>query len=813
MSQDLVAKGIAISNLVPNTPSLDARPLVEAAAAYAQKNGYATIIANPGSYYFLSLHASGSPTHVLLSSTANLTIDFQHSDLYFKFSNITGFDCANCNSVTMQNFTVDYLQLPFTQLTVSSVDSVNRNITFQSINGYQLPSDFNANRSPSGETDALWMFVFRNGVPLPQAGRLATAPPFSGNTIRVTNDGLPWTQASVLAAIQPGDTIVLTDRGGPPAVEFTGGQNDTFRNVSVYASGQIGIYFGRTLNAIADRNQVIPRPGTGRLISTNADGIHTSFTLANSVFSNNIVKRTCDDALAMAASWIATVASVASGTSVPVSRYQTQPIPVGASVSFININTSEIVGTATVTAESPSPDAQTITNNETITLTLDQPISGLASGYGVINADPATHGSGSMITNNLVQEGVFARGIWFSGMANATATDNLVQRTSNVGILVQQLNNTTSLTGPSSGIKILNNIVDSAISYGAPSTNVMISAASINVIAPNAMNQQVKTTPFTNVAISGNRVTNSPRTAIRMENVSTGSVTGNTIQGYALAPSANVYLYPTCCETAAQYNADFTMPVVVQPAPYNNVINNSANSTMVAQVASGSNASGSPRLAPESIASAFGTNLATTTVSNKAATLPTSLGGVTVTLKDSAGVSSAAGLFFVSPNQVNYQVPAGMAPGNATVTIGTATGGVQIETVAPGILAANGGGQGVALATAALYSANGAMTPVSLFQCGTTGCTSVPMNLGGPTDQLAIILYGTGLRGLSSPQNATAQIAGMPAQILFLGAQSQFPGLDQVNLIVPRSLAGAGEVPIVLTVDGQTANVVTINIQ
>jgi uncharacterized protein (TIGR03437 family) len=87
------------------------------------------------------------------------------------------------------------------------------------------------------------------------------------------------------------------------------------------------------------------------------------------------------------------------------------------------------------------------------------------------------------------------------------------------------------------------------------------------------------------------------------------------------------------------------------------------------------------------------------------------------------------------------------------------------------------------------------------------------MALGAATDRLIITLYGSDLRGLSSLANATAQIGGTPSPILFIGAQPQFTGLDQVNLQVPRATAGRGEVPIVLTVDGQTANVVTINIQ
>ena len=70
------------------------------------------------------------------------------------------------------------------------------------------------------------------------------------------------------------------------------------------------------------------------------------------------------------------------------------------------------------------------------------------------------------------------------------------------------------------------------------------------------------------------------------------------------------------------------------------------------------------------------------------------------------------------------------------------------------------------------------------------------MDLGQPTDQLIVTLYGTGIRGNTGLTNAAAEV-----------------GLDQVNLVLPRSLAGAGEVPVVLTIDGQTANVVSINVK
>jgi uncharacterized protein (TIGR03437 family) len=49
--------------------------------------------------------------------------------------------------------------------------------------------------------------------------------------------------------------------------------------------------------------------------------------------------------------------------------------------------------------------------------------------------------------------------------------------------------------------------------------------------------------------------------------------------------------------------------------------------------------------------------------------------------------------------------------------------------------------------------------------------------------------------------------------VLGIAAQPQYAGLDQMNVIVPRSLRGAGEVEIVVTMAGKTLNTITITIQ
>src|SRR5262249_14905063 len=72
-------------------------------------------------------------------------------------------------------------------------------------------------------------------------------------------------------------------------------------------------------------------------------------------------------------------------------------------------------------------------------------------------------------------------------------------------------------------------------------------------------------------------------------------------------------------------------------------------------------------LAPESIATAFGMALAPVSQSAAAVPLPSTIAGTRITVRDSAGTERIAPLFFVSPMQVNYQVPPGTVEGNATV--------------------------------------------------------------------------------------------------------------------------------------------------
>lgn len=202
-------------------------------------------------------------------------------------------------------------------------------------------------------------------------------------------------------------------------------------------------------------------------------------------------------------------------------------------------------------------------------------------------------------------------------------------------------------------------------------------------------------------------------------------------------------------------------------------------------------------LAPESIATAFGSDLAVGSGAN-----------TTVAVQDSAGTVRAATLFYAFPQQIAFLIPAGTAPGTATVTATSGDGtvssaAVQISAVAPGLFSANANGQGVAAAVA-VQGQNASL----IFTCGTAplSCTPVPVAF----NQTVLELYGTGIRG-HSPSGVACTIGGVPVPVTYAGAQGQYAGLDQVNVSLPASLANQGQLPIVLAVDGQISNTVTMD--
>jgi uncharacterized protein (TIGR03437 family) len=218
-------------------------------------------------------------------------------------------------------------------------------------------------------------------------------------------------------------------------------------------------------------------------------------------------------------------------------------------------------------------------------------------------------------------------------------------------------------------------------------------------------------------------------------------------------------------------------------------------------------------LANESIVALFGSALATSTQAPTGAPLPVTLGGTSVTVRDSANNEKLAPLFFVSQGQVNFLMPAGLANGAATIIATNpegrvARGTIDIAPVAPALFSANADGRGVAAALVLRVKADGSQSyePVATFDQSQNRFVAAPIDLGAESDQVFLVAYGTGIRFRSSLGGVAAKVGGLDSQVLFAGAASGYFGLDQVNVRLSRSLIGRGEVDIELAVDGQAAN-------
>jgi uncharacterized protein (TIGR03437 family) len=216
-------------------------------------------------------------------------------------------------------------------------------------------------------------------------------------------------------------------------------------------------------------------------------------------------------------------------------------------------------------------------------------------------------------------------------------------------------------------------------------------------------------------------------------------------------------------------------------------------------------------ITPGSIASIFGSQLAATTVSG-GSPLPTILGGTQVFLGGVNGI--ACPLFYVSPTQINFEMPVEATASTTTLTVvSSGVAGVPIVVnsgaVYPAIFTVSGTGTGLAAALNANYSANTTANPAP----------------GGS----AILLYATGL-GATNPAVATGQagatsvplnqtvaiptvmINGVSANVGFSGIAPGFVGLYQLNVTVPQGTP-SGLVNVQVIAGNVTSNTVQIAVK
>ncbi len=214
-------------------------------------------------------------------------------------------------------------------------------------------------------------------------------------------------------------------------------------------------------------------------------------------------------------------------------------------------------------------------------------------------------------------------------------------------------------------------------------------------------------------------------------------------------------------------------------------------------------ASYGPRVAPGSLASIFGTGLASSTVPASGFPLLTTLGGTSVSVG-----GTLAPLLYVSATQINFQVPSTAKAGSVSVVVNgpggaSAAFNFTVTAQAPSIYQY---GTNHAVAQNADGSLNGDSAPAAAGTVITVYLTGQGALNNAVTDGTA-----TPLSPLSSATaTATATIGPLNAPVQFLGLTPDFAGLAQANIQVPT--LPTGDYPLVITAGGYIGASVVISV-
>ena len=202
-----------------------------------------------------------------------------------------------------------------------------------------------------------------------------------------------------------------------------------------------------------------------------------------------------------------------------------------------------------------------------------------------------------------------------------------------------------------------------------------------------------------------------------------------------------------------------------------------------------------PRVAPGSLASIFGTGLASASVMANGFPLTTTLGGVSVSVG-----GTLAPLLYVSSGQINFQVPSSTKTGTAGVVVNgpggaSASFNFTVTAEAPSIFQ-YGTNHALAQNVSANFTLNSDSAPaaagsfITVYLTG-QGSVSNPVADGAATPPSPVS---------TATATATATIGPLNAPIQFLGLTSEFVGFAQANIQVPA--LPTGDYPLVVTVGG-----------
>ncbi|MFB9754545.1 right-handed parallel beta-helix repeat-containing protein [Paenibacillus hodogayensis] len=467
------------------------------------------------------------------------------------------FRCRKCNDISFTGITFDYLQAPFVQGKVTAIDRVNGTFDYVPDSGYSLLDDprfvhvprlWGTVRDPD---NPYWMKPTARDYTVVQSwNRL------DPQTYRLT---VPSNMISRLGPgeLEAGDTFVLITRDhGNNIFRVEDSQDFAVQDSTVYTSPGTTVLAYYSDEIAINQLQVIRKPGSDRMITTNADGIHVQASRTGPVIENSVFEGMLDDAINIYSLPIV-ISRVISDTEVEVTVGRL-PRTGDLMQAFDPVN-GVIKGTAAILSVQP---VSGLANRATIVW--DRPVPNLKAGTDHKTADTLYNlnnsGSGFAIKNNIFRDsrryGAFIK----SG-------DGVIEgnRFYDLGGSAIAINNDPDYPeGPIPGnIRIADNEAD-RVAYLKMHNNNAYNAAIL--IRSQKLGSALSNEPnIGNISVENNRILHPPRHGIYIGGVKDATLIGNQIEATGSDPVYTGVMTGMTIESSRYINVNQT--TIVDPRP------------------------------------------------------------------------------------------------------------------------------------------------------------------------------------------------------------------------------------------------------
>ena len=250
-------------------PADDGQPLRDA-IAHAVATGAKQVTLPPGTYHLNAIPEGGA--HLLFDGVKELTVDATGVEIVCSDPQASLVAFRNCARVTVKGMTVDCDPLQFTQGRISALEPDGKWLDFRLDDGYRTDVEAFQKPRPLAVFEPGPEGLFKSGVADLYLGKVEAVSERVWRAYAIPE--VIGRHRFPIELLAIGDRVALPRPGGP-AWSCRGCVDMRFENVTLYGAGSIAFHEHAGGGGTVLRNcRVMRRPGTDRLLSTNADGFH-----------------------------------------------------------------------------------------------------------------------------------------------------------------------------------------------------------------------------------------------------------------------------------------------------------------------------------------------------------------------------------------------------------------------------------------------------------------------------------------------------------------------------------------------------------